>query len=156
MANQERQTSMNSSVFMTFICWHLFFIRYYSSRMKTQRKVIIRWTNHLYQNLLESLLKGPPVYFQISSWIIMMNLIEQEWSKIIINDPNEIKEKSQYALFEWKVVVFISNHIYRCSRRYIITSVLITLLVILIIATILLVLLIKSTTKRIRPSNIGA
>ena len=148
---------MNSSVFMTFICWYSFFIRYYySSYMKTQRKVILRWTNHLYQNLLESLLKGPPVYFQISSWIIMMNLIEQEWSKIIINDPNEIKEKSQYALFEWKVVVFISNHIYRCSRRYIITSVLITLLVILIIATILLVLLIKSTTKRIRPSNIGA
>ena len=46
-------------------------------------------------------------------------------------------------------MVFISNHIYRCSRRYVIASVLITLLVILIIATILLVLLIKSTTKRI-------
>ena len=52
-------------------------------------------------------------------------------------------------------MVFISNHIYRCSRRYIITSVLIAVLVILIIATILLVLLIKSTTKTIRPSNIG-
>ena len=147
---------MNSSVFMTFICWYSFFIRYYySSYMKTRRKVIIRWTNHLYQNLLESLLMGPSVYFQTSSWIIMMNKIEQEWSKIIINDPNEIKEKSQYTLFERGVVVFIFNHIYRCSRRYIITSMLITLLVILIIATILLVLLIKSTTKTIRPSNIG-
>jgi len=46
-------------------------------------------------------------------------------------------------------MIFICNHIYRCSRRYVITSVLITLLVILIIATILLVLLIKSPTKRI-------
>jgi len=51
-------------------------------------------------------------------------------------------------------VVFISNHIYRCSRRYIITSVLIAVLIILIITTILLVLLIKSTTKRIIPSNL--
>jgi len=51
-------------------------------------------------------------------------------------------------------VVFISNHIYRCSRRYIIASVLIAVLVILIIATILSVLLIKSTTKTIIPSNI--
>jgi len=51
-------------------------------------------------------------------------------------------------------MIFISNHISRCSRQYIITSVLIILLVILIIATILLVLLIKSPTKRIIPSNI--
>jgi len=47
------------------------------------------------------------------------------------------------------MVIFISNHVYRCSRQYIVTSVFITLLVILIIATILLVLLIKSPTKRI-------
>ena len=52
------------------------------------------------------------------------------------------------------MVVFISNHIYRYSRRYIITSVLITLLVILIIATVLPVLLIKSTTKTIISSNL--
>ena len=51
-------------------------------------------------------------------------------------------------------MVFISNHIDRCSRRYIITSVLITLLVILIIATVLPVLLIKSTTKTIISSNL--
>ena len=51
-------------------------------------------------------------------------------------------------------MIFISNHIYRCSRRYIITSVLIAVLVILIIATILLVLLIKSPTKTIIPSNL--
>jgi len=49
-------------------------------------------------------------------------------------------------------MIFISNHIYRCSRRYVIASVLITLLVILIVATILPLLLIKSITKI--PSNI--
>ena len=47
------------------------------------------------------------------------------------------------------MMIFISNHISRCSRRYIIASMIITLLVILIIATILPVLLIKSPTKRI-------
>jgi len=49
-------------------------------------------------------------------------------------------------------MIFISNHIYRCSRRYIITSVLIAVLIILIIATILPLLLIKSITKI--PGNI--